>query len=85
MDVYKLCLEKLIRVQNLSMLTSHTRKKKKFFLMNSVPENFTFLQHHALFLFSPIQKTGGKANRFVRHVEGSNLQLFLQVFSLLLA
>lgn len=48
--------------------------------MNSIPEHFAFLQHHALFVFSPIRKTGGKANKFVRHIEGSNLQSFLQVF-----
>lgn len=56
-----------------------THQKKKVF-MNSIPENFTILQHHALFLFSPIQKIGKKAHRFVRHIEGSNLQPFLQVF-----
>lgn len=67
------------------MLTSHTKRKKKvFFLMNSIPENFTFLQHHALLLFRLIQNIGEKANRFVRHIEGSNLQPLLQVSDLLL-
>lgn len=52
--------------------------------MNSIPENFTFLQHHALLLFRLIQNIGEKANRFVRHIEGSNLQPLLQVSDLLL-
>lgn len=43
--------------------------------MNSLPENFAFLQQDALFLYSLIQKIREKANRFVKHIEGSNLQL----------